>query len=120
MFKKKATPKRIPENYLLRIPVRPEAMKWSADENGIVTLEKENTGIMNRIAQKLLGKPPVSYIHLDKNGSFAWLSTDGERDITAIGTLVEAKFGEEAHPLYERLAMFYQVLDSYGFIQWKE
>ena len=31
---------------------------------------------------------------------------------------MEAEFGEEAHPLYERLARYFQILDSYRFIEW--
>ena len=43
---------------------------------------------------------------------------DGEKDIIAIGKEVEEQFGEKANPLYERLAKFFQVLDSYHFITW--
>ena len=34
----------ISQNYLEKIPVRPETIKWSVDEDGIVTLDIENTG----------------------------------------------------------------------------
>ena len=60
------------DNYLERRPARPERIKWSKDEEGIVTLDIENTGLFNRIAQKLFRKPKVSHIHLDKLGSFVW------------------------------------------------
>ena len=109
----------IPENYLERIPCRPSSIKWSTDNEGIVTLEIENTGWANIIAQKLFGRPRVSYIHLDKLGSFVWPLIDGEKDITALGALVDEAFGEEAHPLYERLARYFQILDSYRFVEWK-
>ena len=42
-----------------------------------------------------------------------------EMDITADGKDVEMHFGEKANPLYERLAKYFQILDSYGFIEWK-
>ncbi len=106
-------------NYLDKIPVHPD-LKWSADENGIVTLEIENKGAMNKIAQKLFKKPKVSYIHLDKTGSFVWPLIDGKRSIADLANDVDAHFGEEAHPLYERLAQFFRVLDSYKFINWVE
>lgn len=108
----------IPENYLERIPSRPSAIEWTTDEDGIVTLEIKNTGWANKIAQKLFRRPPISYIHLDKLGSFVWPLMDGEKTITKLGELVDAEFGEEAHPLYERLARYFQILDSYHFIQW--
>jgi hypothetical protein len=109
----------IPENYLERIPCRPSSIPWTTDDEGIVTLEIENTGWANRIAQKLFGRPKVSYIHLDKMGSFVWPRMDGEKNITELGKLVDEHFGEEAHPLYERLARYFQILDSYHFIEWK-
>lgn len=111
--------KRKHENYLEKIPVKNADIGWNSDENGIVTLEVQNRGAFNRIAQKLIKKPKTSYIHLDENGSFVWPLIDGARDITEIGKLVDEHFGEKAHPLYERLAKFFQILDSYGFINWK-
>lgn len=111
---------KIDKNYLEKIPVHPENLPWSQDENGIVTLEIENKGAMNRIAQKLLKKPRISYIHLDKTGSFVWPLIDGKKTITELGVEIEAHFGEEAHPLYERLAQFFKILDSYNFISWIE
>lgn len=107
-------------NYLEKIPVHPADIPWSADENGIVTLEIENKGAMNRIAQKLFKKPKVSYIHLDKTGSFVWPLIDGRKNIIELGKAVDEHFGEEARPLYERLAQFFKVLDSYKFINWVE
>ena len=105
------------KNYLDKIPVRNEAINWTMDEEGIVTLEIENKGIFNRLAQKFLKKPPVSYIHLDKMGSFVWPLIDGEKDITVLAQFVDEQFGEEAHPLYERLAQYFKILDIYHFIK---
>lgn len=107
------------ENYLERRPSRPEHIKWSVNEEGIVTLDIENTGAMNRIAQKLFRKPKVSHVHLDKIGSFVWPLIDGKMDIVALGLVVKEKFGDDAEPLYERLAKYFQILDSYSFIEWK-
>ena len=52
-------------------------------------------------------------------GSFVWPLMDGKKDITAIGVEVKEHFGEKAEPLYERRARYFQILDSYHFIQWK-
>lgn len=108
------------ENYLEKCPVRPERIKWSADESGMVTLDIENTGIMNRLAQKLLKKPPVSHVHLDEIGSFVWPMIDGEKRIMDMGAPVEEHFGEKAQPTYERLAEFFRILESYGFVEWRQ
>ena len=82
------------ENYLEKIPLKNPEIQWTADENGIVTLQVENKGVANKIAQKLLKKPKISYIHLDENGSFIWPLIDGEKDIIAVGELVKEHFGE--------------------------
>ena len=110
----------ISANYLEKIPCRPDRIPWVEDENGKVTLHIENRGLVNRLAQKLLRKPKVSYIHLDEMGSFVWPLVDGASSLLAIGEAVEAHFGEKAHPTYERLAKYFQILDSYGFIEWKD
>lgn len=107
------------ENYLERIPLRKEGLEWTTDENGAVTLNVPNKGFFNKMAQKILKKPPVTYVHLDENGSFVWPIIDGETDIIKIGEAVKARFGEEAEPLYPRLAGFFRILESYGFIEWK-
>lgn len=117
MMKKNKTG--VSENYLERKPNRPEGISWSVDEKGIVTLDIENTGVFNRIAQKILKKPKVTHIHLDETGSFVWPLLDGEKTIIELGKDVEAEFGEKVNPLYERLAKYFQILDSYHFIEWK-
>ncbi len=116
MSKKKKTS----ENYLERVPLRPKGMEWSTDEEGAVTLHIENKGVFNRIAQKLLKKPKVSYVHLDEMGSFVWPLLCEEKNIVVLGEEVKQQFGENAEPLYERLAKYFQILDSYHFIVWKQ
>lgn len=106
-------------NYLEKIPLRRPDIDWSADEKGRVTLHIENKGAMNRMAQKLFKKPKVSHIHMEEIGSFLWPHLNGERDILALGELVREHFGDKAEPLYERLAKYFQILDSYAFIVWK-
>lgn len=108
------------ENYLERIPLKNPEIQWTTEEDGMVTLQVENKGVANKIAQKLLKKPKISYIHLDENGSFVWPLIDGEKDIIAIGELVEEHFGEKASPLYERLVKFFQILENYNFVSWKK
>ena len=107
------------ENYLERKPVCKEGLNWSKDENGNVTLEMENKGVANRIMQKLIKKPKISYIHLDEMGSFIWPLMDGEKDILEIGKFVEEHFGEKANPLYERLSQYFKTLEKYNFIEYK-
>ena len=109
----------IATNYLDRKPGHHPDIRWKTEDNGRVTLEVDNVGWANRIAQKLFKRPKVSYVHLDENGSFIWPLIDGKTDITAIGVKVKEQFGEKAEPLYERLAQFFRILDSYHFIVWE-
>ncbi|MBQ2754894.1 MAG: PqqD family protein [Clostridia bacterium] len=107
------------DNYLEKVPKKAEHISWSVKDDK-VTLEIENKGVFNRIAQKLLKKPKISYIHLDEMGSFLWPQIDGDKNIIELGKLVETKFGDKAQPLYPRLAKYFQILDSYRFISWNE
>ncbi len=106
------------ENYLDKIPQKAD-IKFSENSDGLVTLEIENKGLANKIAQMILKKPKVSYIHLDEFGSFVWKRIDGKKNVYDIGKRVEENFGEKANPLYERLAKFVQILKSYNFINFK-
>lgn len=117
-MKKKKTV--ISKNYLEQIPLRHKDIEWSKDENEMVTLEIENTGLFNRIAQKVFKRPKISYIHLDEMGSFIWPKLDGTKSIIALGEDVKEHFGENAEPLYERLAQFFKILESYHFIVFKD
>ena len=110
----------ISENYLERKPLRKEGLSWKQDEKNNVTLEIENNGFFNTIAQKFFKKPKISYVHLDENGSFLWPLLDGEKTIIDLGVLVKEHFGEKAEPLYERLAKYFKILESYNFIEFKE
>ena len=107
------------ENYLERIPVRNEKYGWTEKE-GNITLEIENKGFFNKACQLILKKPKVSYVHLDEMGSFIWPLLDGEKTVMELGEDVDAHFGEKAHPLYERLVKYFQILESYRFITWKK
>ena len=102
-------------NNLDQRPLRSEQLKWS-EEDGSVVLQVENKGVWNRLAQKILKKPKVSYIHLDEMGSFIWPLCNGEQTLFEIGQAVEERFGEDAQPLFERLVTYMQTLESYRFI----
>lgn len=108
------------QNYLEKIPVRKNDLKWDKNEKNLVTLYVHNTGIMKKITQVLLKKPEYTQVHLDENGSFVWPLIDGEKNIIELGKIVKEHFGEAAEPLYPRLAKFFQILESYKFISFKE
>ncbi len=107
--------KKVQPNYLDKIPTRAD-LAWSTDETGIVTLHRENTGLFNRAAQKLLRKPRTSHIHLDEMGSFIWPLIDGCKTVGELAELAAQRFGEKADPAYPRMAKYIQILASYEFV----
>jgi hypothetical protein len=107
------------ENYLDKIPTHNVSLNWTSNEKGEITLEVENTGFANKLAQLILKKPKISFIHLDEMGNFIWPLIDGETNVYNLGKLVKEHFGDKSEPLYERLAQYLQTLESYGLINWK-
>lgn len=108
--------KRKDQNYLEKVPVRNPEFAWKEDDQGMVTVDMVHKGIFDRLAQKLWVTPKVSHVKLDRFGSFVWKQMDGSRNITDIGALVREEFGEQAKPLYERLAKFVKMLRDNRFV----
>lgn len=106
-------------NYLDFVPLRAPDLPWREREPGLVTVTAAHTGFFDRVAQRCFGRPAQSDIDLDRQGSFVWLQIDGARPVGEIGALLEARFGEEAAPLYPRLVRFFDVLREQRFIRWK-
>ena len=107
------------DNYLDYVPVILDKHKWESDDEGSITIFIENKGIFNSLAQKLLKKPKVSQIHLEKFGSFIFPLIDGKASIYEIGQKVGAHFGDDAEPLYPRLTKYIKMLNDYGLIEVK-
>ncbi len=107
-------------NYLDMVPVYHENCKFEISEQKEVTIFVENKGIFNKIAQMFFKRPRVSQIHLDAMGNFIWPLIDGQKSIYELAELVKQEFGENAEPLYQRIAQYFKTLESYGFICMKE
>ena len=88
----------------------------------------------SQTCNRITGNVQRSYQHLDRTidcknqrisnqrlfSGESYTGKDGEKDIAALGVLVKEHFGDAAEPLYERLAKYFQILDSYSFGEWKE
>ena len=104
-------------NYLDLIPQRAENLRWHTDEEtGIITLEVENSGFFNTIAQKVFHKPRFTQVHLDETGSYLWPLIDGEKTVAQLADCMKEHFGE-AEPLYPRIIKYFQIVESYHFIK---
>lgn len=108
--------KKVSANYLDFVPKHNPEVKFEIDREGNVTIFQENKGVFNFLAQKLLFKPRVSQIHLDEMGNFIYPLIDGKKTIMDISVLVKEHFGDKAEPLYNRLVIYFQMLDEYKFI----
>ena len=104
------------ENYLEYIPAISEKTSWDKDETGKVTIHMVHRGFFDRIAQRFFGRPRVSHIELDKYGCFLWLQIDGKKPVGELAQAMQAEFGAEAEPLYDRLVKYMQILRNNGFI----
>ncbi len=104
------------QNYLDLVPERAPELKWSQDEDGIIVLEVENTGVFNRIAQKLFKRPRYTKVHMEKYGSFLWPLIDGKKTVMELADIQKEEFGEEVEPLYPRVVKYMQIMESYHFI----
>ena len=107
------------KNYLDLIPERDPGIPWNQNEKGIVVLEVENTGIFNRIAQKFFKRPKYTEVHMEKYGSYLWPLIDGKRTVMELAQLQKEAFGEEVEPLYPRVVKYFQIMESYHFIKFK-
>lgn len=99
-------------NFLDLIPNISDAVTWKEDENLRVIIYRENKGVLNRIAQKLLGKPKVSQIHLDEMGSRVWRMIDGRKSVADLQLEVETSYGQ--------LAVYLRLLEQQKFVVMKE
>ena len=105
-------------NYLDLIPQRAETLRWHTDEaTGLITLEVENTGVFNTIAQKVFHKPRTTQVHLDETGSYLWPLIDGQKTVAQLADCMKQQFGEKAEPLYPRIIKYFQIVESYHFIK---
>ncbi|WP_332843006.1 PqqD family protein [Paraclostridium sp. AKS73] len=50
-------------------------------------------------------------MELDEYGSFIFLQIDGKKNVEELGIKLEEKYGEESHPLYERILLFLNHID---------
>lgn len=107
------------ENYLDYIPVISPKNSWDADQNGKVTVHMVHKGFYAAIAQKFFGRPRVSHIDLDEQGSFVFRQIDGTRTVGDIALLVKEVFPEEDGVLYARLAKYMQILRNNKFIYYR-
>lgn len=108
-------------NFLDFVPIKVQSQKFEEKEDGTIVMCVERKSLYDKLARFLRKKTPkCSYYTLDALGSFVWRQIDGTKDVFEIGRLVKDEFGENAEPLYERLAKFIQILEMNRFIEYRK
>ena len=89
-----------------------DCLEFEVNNNGIVIiLEKQDHKIQNFLRKIKFSIPEYRKIELDEYCSTVFSLIDGERTVKEIGEILENKFGDKVHPLYERLLMFLNHID---------
>ncbi|MDF9866813.1 hypothetical protein OKW22_000368 [Bacilli bacterium PM5-3] len=82
-------------------------LEYETNDQGIVTILIKQDHKIQKFFRRLKAKiPEYKKIELDEKSSFVFNLIDGKRTIKEIGELVDEKFKEQAHPLYENLLLF--------------
>lgn len=89
-----------------------DSLEYEVDKGNIVTiLEKQDHKVQNFFRKLKFRIPEYKRISMDEYGSYAFLQIDGKKTVKDIGENLEAKYGDKAHPLYERLLLFLNHID---------
>lgn len=84
-----------------------DGLEYEVDNDNIVTILEKQDHKIQKFFRKIKFKiPEYKRISLDKYGSFVFLQIDGKKTVREIGKNLEAEFGEEIQPLYQRLLLF--------------
>ncbi len=97
------------------------AVDWVRNEDGTISLWQPKT--RNRLLKlliKRLGKGLYYNVKLDRFGSFVWERCNGRLKIEEIALSLKQEFGEDVDPVYERLGMFFHILNHYKLIRYIE
>ncbi|KKY00623.1 hypothetical protein VN21_13150 [Paraclostridium benzoelyticum] len=89
-----------------------ENIEYEVSSDGIVTiLEKQDHKVQNFFRKLKFKIPMYKKMELDEYGSFIFLQIDGKKNVEELGIKLEEKYGEESHPLYERILLFLNHID---------
>jgi hypothetical protein len=88
-------------------------IEYEVDEEGVVTIMiKQDHKVQNFFRKLKFRIPEYRKLSLDEYGSWIFLQIDGKKSVKDIGEILEAKYGDAVHPLYERLLLFLNHIDA--------
>ena len=87
-------------------------LKFEVNNKGLVVVyHKQYYKIQNFLRKLKLNIPEYKKIELDEYCSTVFLLIDGKKNVKEIGEILDKKFGDKVHPLYERLLIFLNHID---------
>lgn len=90
-----------------------DGLEYQVNAENIVTILEKQDHKIQKFMRKLRFKiPQYKKIDLDEYGSFVFLLIDGKNTIKEIGEGLQRKYGENANPLYERLLLFLNHIET--------
>ena len=88
-------------------------LKFEVNDKGLVVVyHKQDYKIQNFLRKLKLNIPEYKKIELDEFCSTVFLLIDGKKNVKEIGEILDKKFGDKVHPLYERLLIFLNHIDA--------
>lgn len=84
-----------------------DELEYEVSADNIITiLEKQDHKVQKFLRKLKFRIPELKKTSLDEYGSYVFSQIDGMKTINDIGEALEAKYGDKANPLYERLLLF--------------
>lgn len=100
------------EEVLSIIYKKRDSLKFEVNNKGlVVVLNKQDYKIQNFLRKFRFNIPEYKKIEFDEYCSTVFLLIDGKKTVKEIGEILDKKFGEKVHPLYERLLIFLNHID---------
>lgn len=83
-----------------------DKIDYQVDNKIVTVLEKQNHPIQNFFRRFKFRIPLYKKVILDQYSSHVFLQINGENTVEDIGKSLDKTYGDDSHPLYERLLLF--------------
>lgn len=89
-----------------------DSLKFEVNNKGLVIVfHKQDYKIQNFLRKLKFNIPEYKKIEFDEYCTTVFLLIDGKKTVKEIGEILDKKFGDKVHPLYERLLIFLNHID---------
>lgn len=105
-------------NLIDQIPVLKEKLQV-IDEGKASFLVIERKNPIEKIAIRFFKQPAFRKINLDVEGAFILKRLDGIKNVAELEVDFNEAFGNDDGMSLARLVRFLQIVDSYGWLKWK-